>query len=64
MGRSLKNFRIIEIQKETHFSHKIKGISTVYELIWVVLCRKLFQIYCLEGFLLQICQVLASCQPS
>lgn len=61
--RSLKKFRLIEIQKETNFSHKMKGISTVYELIWVVLCRKLFQIYCLEGFLLQICQVLLVSHP-
>lgn len=29
MGRSLKNFRIIKIQREAPFSHEMKGTSTV-----------------------------------
>lgn len=63
MGRALKNFRIIT--RETPFSHKMKGTSTVYELICVAYhypCRKLFQIYGLESFSANFPS--ASCQPS
>lgn len=63
VGRALKNFRIIT--RETPFSHKMKGTSTVYELICVAHhypCRKLFQIYGLESFSANFPS--ASCQPS